>query len=407
MIPKTTSASAVSLTESPPRNLRAKHALSRRTDRMLAERSGSGNSDTAAARDRRPRPDGREHRTAPAPRRPSHRRAQPSAGAGRGARRGRRNRRELARGARLAARAAARGLAHAPGRRDHGERPWESPTGSSRATRSSTAETRTTPTTSGGRQELAARGIAYLDCGTSGGIFGLERGFCLMIGGDEGAFERLEPIFASLAPGVEAAPRSQVANRGARARGARLPPLRRERRGPLREDGPQRDRVRPHGRVRRGLQPPPPRRCRACRTATRTPRRRRSRTRSTTRTSSTWRDRRALEARERRLVLAPRPDLGSAARLARARGLRRPRLGLRRGSLDLDCRDRDRHADAGPHDRALLALHVERRGRLRATACSRRCAPSSEGTPRSPRDRSSSRSRSPTMQRQPRVASRA
>jgi 6-phosphogluconate dehydrogenase len=56
--------------------------------------------------------------------------------------------------------------------------------------------------------ELAARGIGYLDCGTSGGVFGLERGYCLMVGGDEAAFRRLEPIFASLAPGAEAAPRS-------------------------------------------------------------------------------------------------------------------------------------------------------------------------------------------------------
>ena len=57
-------------------------------------------------------------------------------------------------------------------------------------------------------RELSARGISYLDCGTSGGVFGLERGFCLMIGGDESAFRRLEPIFASLAPGVDAAPRT-------------------------------------------------------------------------------------------------------------------------------------------------------------------------------------------------------
>jgi 6-phosphogluconate dehydrogenase len=57
-------------------------------------------------------------------------------------------------------------------------------------------------------QVLGERGIAYLDCGTSGGVFGLERGFCLMIGGDEEAFRRLEPIFASLAPGVAAAARS-------------------------------------------------------------------------------------------------------------------------------------------------------------------------------------------------------
>jgi 6-phosphogluconate dehydrogenase len=58
-------------------------------------------------------------------------------------------------------------------------------------------------------QALAERGIAYLDCGTSGGIFGLERGFCLMVGGDESAFRRLEPIFASLAPGHEAAERGE------------------------------------------------------------------------------------------------------------------------------------------------------------------------------------------------------
>jgi 6-phosphogluconate dehydrogenase len=56
--------------------------------------------------------------------------------------------------------------------------------------------------------ELAERGISYLDCGTSGGVFGLERGYCLMIGGDEQAFRRLEPIFASLAPGLDAAPRT-------------------------------------------------------------------------------------------------------------------------------------------------------------------------------------------------------
>jgi 6-phosphogluconate dehydrogenase len=55
---------------------------------------------------------------------------------------------------------------------------------------------------------LAASGISYLDCGTSGGVFGLERGFCLMIGGDESAFRRLEPIFASLAPGLDAAERT-------------------------------------------------------------------------------------------------------------------------------------------------------------------------------------------------------
>ncbi len=49
--------------------------------------------------------------------------------------------------------------------------------------------------------ELAPRGIDYVDCGTSGGVWGLERGYCLMIGGPEAAVKRLDPIFASLAPG--------------------------------------------------------------------------------------------------------------------------------------------------------------------------------------------------------------
>jgi 6-phosphogluconate dehydrogenase len=55
---------------------------------------------------------------------------------------------------------------------------------------------------------LAEHGIDYIDCGTSGGVFGLERGFCLMIGGPDAAVERLDPIFATLAPGVDSAPRT-------------------------------------------------------------------------------------------------------------------------------------------------------------------------------------------------------
>jgi 6-phosphogluconate dehydrogenase len=48
---------------------------------------------------------------------------------------------------------------------------------------------------------LAEAGISYVDCGTSGGVFGLERGYCLMIGGDRPTVERLDPLFATLAPG--------------------------------------------------------------------------------------------------------------------------------------------------------------------------------------------------------------
>jgi 6-phosphogluconate dehydrogenase len=56
--------------------------------------------------------------------------------------------------------------------------------------------------------KLKERGIHYLDVGTSGGVFGLDRGFCLMIGGEREVFERLQPIFVALAPGVDAAPRT-------------------------------------------------------------------------------------------------------------------------------------------------------------------------------------------------------
>jgi 6-phosphogluconate dehydrogenase len=49
---------------------------------------------------------------------------------------------------------------------------------------------------------LAERGIDYVDCGTSGGVWGLERGYCMMIGGNKAAVDRLDPIFAALAPGA-------------------------------------------------------------------------------------------------------------------------------------------------------------------------------------------------------------
>jgi 6-phosphogluconate dehydrogenase len=55
---------------------------------------------------------------------------------------------------------------------------------------------------------LKREGIDYLDAGTSGGVWGIDRGYCLMIGGDENAVKRLEPIFETLAPGQGAIPPS-------------------------------------------------------------------------------------------------------------------------------------------------------------------------------------------------------
>jgi 6-phosphogluconate dehydrogenase len=56
--------------------------------------------------------------------------------------------------------------------------------------------------------EVGEKGIDYIDCGTSGGVFGLDRGYCLMIGGPDNAVERLDPIFKTIAPGVDSAERT-------------------------------------------------------------------------------------------------------------------------------------------------------------------------------------------------------
>jgi len=57
-------------------------------------------------------------------------------------------------------------------------------------------------------KELAAKDIHYVDVGTSGGVWGLERGYCMMIGGAAGTVERLDPIFKTLAPGIGNIPRT-------------------------------------------------------------------------------------------------------------------------------------------------------------------------------------------------------
>ena len=57
-------------------------------------------------------------------------------------------------------------------------------------------------------KELSSRGIHYVDVGTSGGIWGLERGYCMMIGGEKNVVQHLDPIFATLAPGIGNIPRT-------------------------------------------------------------------------------------------------------------------------------------------------------------------------------------------------------
>ena len=98
-------------------------------------------------------------------------------------------------------------------------------------------------------KELEAKGIRYMDVGTSGGIFGLQRGYCMMIGGPSDAVRRLDPIFQTLAPGAGDIPRTPGREKlgGTAERGyLHCGPWRR----PLREDGAQRHRVWHHGCLR-------------------------------------------------------------------------------------------------------------------------------------------------------------
>ncbi len=212
---------------------------------------------------------------------------------------------------------------------------------------------------------LREKQIDFIDCGTSGGVFGLDRGYCLMIGGPDEAVARLDSVFATLAPGVESAERTpgrsgdpspsengylhcgpngaghfvKMVHNGieygimaAYAEGLNI--LNNAERGQGRAGGRRRDRAARGARVL----PVRPRPAGGGR---------------------------GLAARQRDRLLAARPDRRRDAGIGRPLRLRRPRLGLRRGSLDLDRRDRRGGAGAGPDDGALRALLLARARRLR------------------------------------------
>ena len=71
---------------------------------------------------------------------------------------------------------------------------------------------------------LAPKGIGYVDVGTSGGVWGLDRGYCLMIGGPDAAVRHLDPVFATLAPGGPAAPKAPEPRLSATCIAARAAP---------------------------------------------------------------------------------------------------------------------------------------------------------------------------------------
>ena len=248
---------------------------------------------------------------------------------------------------------------------------------SSPATRSSTAATRSTATTSTAPAARAERGIHYLDVGTSGGVFGLERGYCLMIGGDDDAVDRLAPIFDTLAPGVDAAERTP---------GPRAATRRTAERGWLHcgPSGAGHFVKMVHNGIEYGLMaayaeglnvlakanigargPPDGRRDRAARRPAVLPVRPRPR-----------RGHRGVAARQRRCrQLAARPHRRRARRRPAARRSSPARQRLRRGPLDDARRDRRGRAGARCCRPRCSSASARAAGPTSPTRSSRRCAP--------------------------------
>ena len=136
-------------------------------------------------------------------------------------------------------------------------------------------------------KELATKGIHYVDVGTSGGVWGLERGYCMMIGGRMTAVQASRSDLQDHCSGHRRHSAHARAGEARRHRRAGLSALRRERRRPLREDGAQRNRVRHHGGVRGRAGSAARRQRRASRSTRLMPRPRPCAIRSTTSTTST------------------------------------------------------------------------------------------------------------------------
>ena len=156
-------------------------------------------------------------------------------------------------------------------------------------------------------QELSAQGLHYVDVGTSGGVFGLERGYCLMIGGEPAIVAAPRPDFRLARARASPPPRAPRAGGRRRPGGAGVPALRARRRRALREDGAQRHRVRPDGGLRRGLQHPAARQRRRDRARGRRRDHAAAQPRALPVRPRPRRDRRALAARQRDQLLAARP----------------------------------------------------------------------------------------------------
>ncbi len=216
--------------------------------------------------------------------------------------------------------------------------------------------------------ELRTKGIHHVDVGTSGGVWGFERGFCLMIGGEEEVVDRLSPIFASVAPGVGDAERTP---------GRTGDPSPAEqgwyRCGP---NGAGHFVKMVHNGIEYGLMAAYAEGLNIIKNADAGTRQRETDAETaplespeyyqyeidTTDVAEVWR-RGSVDR-----LLAPRPHRRGALRVAGPRGLRGPGVRLGRGPLDLDRCNRRGRPRARPDGRALLALRLARSRLLRQQA---------------------------------------
>ena len=225
-------------------------------------------------------------------------------------------------------------------------------------------------------KDLAAKGIHYLDVGTSGGVWGLERGYCQMIGGDAAAVKRLDPIFKALAPGQGQTPptKAKVLNDKGEPTGETRTAQGTAVDGYLHcgPSGAGHFVKMVHNGIEYGLMAAYAEGLNVLKHANAGKKGRRTRQRRGHADAPAGtlpvrfqyaRDRRSLEARQRRGVVAARPDGRGVPRKRRAaqgredgRGARRPRL--RRGPLDADGRHRRKRAGQRAQRRPLLALHL-------------------------------------------------
>ena len=215
-------------------------------------------------------------------------------------------------------------------------------------------------------ETLKAKGIHYVDSGTSGGVWGLERGFCQMIGGEPRVIKHLDSIFATLAPPIDSAPRTAGREKvkGSTAEHGYLHC------GP---NGAGHFVKMVHNGIEYGIMAAYAEGLNILQNANvgkQAQRRRRRGDDAAARTQAlpvrfeSHRHRRSMAARQRDRVVAAGPDCGRDARRSGAEEICRPRVGFRRGPLDDRRGYRRRRPRARADRRTLRTLRLARRGRL-------------------------------------------